>query len=179
MLMATAITNSTYIYEYGISSPYIGFLFILGLLFGPYGALGAVLGNIVLDLYTGFTPLEIIPSAIISFGVSYLAYKLWYSGFKSDKVRKPRLDTIYQLSLFLSIMMICGLIFSAAHAIFMGIIVNPLLDEYVFISYFLNFINAPAREWTFLPSLISNSMRFMGLILLALQKGLIRICSFL
>ncbi len=142
MLMATAITNSTYIYAYGISSPHIGFLFILGLLFGPYGALGAVLGNIVLDLYTGFTPLEIIPSAIISFGVSYLAYKLWYSGFKSDKVRKPRLDTIYQLSLFLSIMMICGLIFSAAHAIFMGIIVNPLLDEYIFISYFLNFINA-------------------------------------
>ena len=142
MLMATAITNSTYIYEYGISSPHIGFLFILGLLFGPYGALGAVLGNIVLDLYNGFTPLEIIPSAIISFGVSYLAYKLWYSGFKSDKVRKPRLDTIYQLSLFLSIMMICGLIFSAAHAIFMGIIVNPLLDEYIFISYFLNFINA-------------------------------------
>ena len=64
-------------YGYGIENPHVGFLFVLGLVFGPYGALGAVLGNIVIDLLNGFTPIEIIPSAIISFGVSYLAYKLW------------------------------------------------------------------------------------------------------
>ena len=103
-------------YGYGIENPHVGLLFVLGLLFGPYGALGAVLGNVVIDLLNGFAPLEILPSAICSFGVSYLAYKLWYSGFKTDKVTKPRLDNIYHLLLFLSTLLICGLIYSATHA---------------------------------------------------------------
>ena len=128
-------------YGYGIENPHVGLLFVLGLIFGPYGALGAVLGNVVIDLMNGFAPLEILPSAICSFGVSYLAYKLWYSGFKTDKVTKPRLDNIYHLLLFLSTLLICGLIYSATHATLIGIFFDPHLDEYEFVSYFLNFIN--------------------------------------
>ena len=82
----------------GIQSPHVGLLFVLGLLFGPYGALGAVLSNIIIDLLDGFTLIEIIPSAIFSFGVSYLGYKLWYSGFNTDKITKPRLYNIYHLA---------------------------------------------------------------------------------
>ena len=41
-------------YGYGIENPHVGFLFVLGLAFGPYGALGAVLGNIVIDLVSGY-----------------------------------------------------------------------------------------------------------------------------
>ena len=122
----------------GLLTPHVGLLYVLGLLFGPYGALGAVSANIILDLIYGFNPIEIVPSEIISFGISILAYKLWYSGFKADKITKPKLDSVYHLKLFLSTILICGLIYSAFHAILIGIFISPRLDEFEFISYFLN-----------------------------------------
>lgn len=141
MIVVYISFSSKVFFEYGISNPHVGLLYFLGLVFGPYGALGATLGNIVLDLMNGHAPLDILPSALITFGVSYLAYKLWYSGFKTEKITKPRLDNIYQLNLFLSNIVICGLIYSAAHATLIGLFFSPRLDEYAFISYLLNFIN--------------------------------------
>ena len=127
--------------DLGLQNPHVGLLFVLGLLLGPYGALGAVLGNIILDLYNQFTIIESIPSAIISFGVAYLAYKLWYSGIKTDKVTRPQLDNIYHLTLFLSSMVICGLIYSIFHGSLLGVIYNQNFDEFFTVSYFMNFIN--------------------------------------
>ena len=141
MIVVYISFSSEIFFEYGISNPHVGLLYFLGLVFGPYGALGATLGNIVLDLMTGHDPIDILPSALITFGVSYLAYKLWYSGFKTEKITKPRLDNIYQLNLFLSNIVICGLIYSVAHATLIGLLFNLRLDEYAFISYLLNFIN--------------------------------------
>ena len=141
MIVVYISFSSKVFFEYGISNPHVGLLYFLGLVFGPYGALGATLGNIVLDLMNGHAPLDILPSALITFGVSYLAYKLWYSGFKTEKITKPRLDNIYQLNLFLSNIVICGFIYSAAHATLIGLFFSPKLDEYAFISYLLNFIN--------------------------------------
>ena len=141
MIVVYISFSSKVFFEYGISNPHVGLLYFLGLVFGPYGALGATLGNIVLDLMTGHDPIDILPSALITFGVSYLAYKLWYSGFKTEKITKPRLDNIYQLNLFLSNIVICGFIYSAVHATLIGLFFSPKLDEYAFISYLLNFIN--------------------------------------
>ncbi|WP_407392679.1 PP2C family protein-serine/threonine phosphatase [Methanobrevibacter sp.] len=124
-----------------MENPHVGLLFVLGLLFGPYGALGAVLANILLDFLNGFSPIEIIASAIFSFGVSYLAYKLWYSGFKAKEITKPKLDNTYHLLLFLSIISICGLVYSAIHGNLLGIFIEPKISIYYFITYFLNFIN--------------------------------------
>ena len=141
MIVINFILYSDYFLELGIESPYVGLLFVFGLLFGPYGALGAVLGNIVIDYIGGFTPIEILPSAIFSFGVSCLAYKLWYSGFKTDKITKPKLDNIYHLSLFLSIMIICGIIYSAIHGKLVGLIIRTDIIDFFTPSYFLNFVN--------------------------------------
>ena len=95
MIMFNIVFSSPFFWGMGLETPHVGLLYVLGLLFGPYGALGAVIGNAIHDLANGFTPIEIIPSAIVSFGVSYLAYKLWYSGFKTDKVTKPNLNSFY------------------------------------------------------------------------------------
>lgn len=141
MIMVHYALSPDLFVDLGIQSPHVGLLFVLGLLLGPYGAFGAVSANIVLDLLEGFTPVEILPSAIFSFGVSYLAYKLWYSGFKTDKVTKPSFDNLYRLCLFLVSMVVCGLIYSAVHANLIGIIFGQDADEYFFVSYFLNFIN--------------------------------------
>ena len=141
MIILELILSPDMFSRLGIQNPHVGLLFILGLVFGPYGALGATLSNMVMDLMTGFNLIEILPSAILSFGVSYLAYKLWYSGFKTDKITKPKLDNIYHLCLFLSSIMICGLIYSAIHGNLMGLIHSQGSDEFFFVSYFLNFIN--------------------------------------
>lgn len=84
----------------------------IGLLLCSYGSFSAVLGNVILDLLYGYPPIDIILSAIFIFGVSYLAYKLWYSGFKTNKVTKPRLDNLYHHNLFLAIILICGIVYS-------------------------------------------------------------------
>lgn len=141
MIIVNLMITSSPFWELGLDAPHVGVLFVLGLLFGPYGALGATSANILLDLLREFTPIEILPSAIISFGVSYLAYKLWYTGFKTNKITKPILDNIYHLNLFLSSIFICGLIYSAAHGTLIGIFISTKIDEIYFVSYFLNFIN--------------------------------------
>ncbi|MBQ6512472.1 PP2C family protein-serine/threonine phosphatase [Methanobrevibacter sp.] len=141
MILIDVLLSENLFWNLGIENPHVGLLFVLGLLLGPYGSFGAVLGNIVLDLVYGYHPIDIIPSAILSFGVSYLAYKLWYSGFKTDRVTKPRLDNIYHLNLFLAIILICGMVYSTIHGNLMGIMVSPEVNEIHFMIYFLNFIN--------------------------------------
>ena len=141
IILIDIIFSSSYFWDLGLETPHVGFLFVLGLLFGPYGAIGATSANIILDLYYGYTPVEIIPSAIFTFGVSYLAYKLWYSSFKGSIITKPKLDNTQNLGLFLSGIIICGLIYSAAHGNMLGFIVGMDIDEFYFVSYFMNFVN--------------------------------------
>ena len=142
MILIHSIFSLDIFMELGIQYPHVGLLYVLGLLFGPYGALGAVFANVILNFLSGQSLMEVAPSAIISFGVSYLAYKLWYIKIKDYKITKPKLDNPYHLALFLISIIICGLIFSIVHANLTGIFYNTQLDEYEFISYFLNFINS-------------------------------------
>ena len=135
-----AIT-STPMWKLGLYSPHIGLLFVLGLLFGPYGALGAVSGKILINLADGYEPMQILPSAIFSFGISYLAYKLWYSGFRNHKVTKPQLDNIYHLVLFLLSIIVCGVIFAVVHGDLSYILFQSEMEEYSARQFFLNFIN--------------------------------------
>ncbi len=132
------LTNT---WKLGLLIPHVGLLFVLGLLFGPYGALGATLGNTIIELFTNFSSIMIIPSAIISFATSYLAYKLWYLGYKNNKVTKPELNNINQLIIFLSGILICGFIFSTLHGNLAGILINEKIKDEIFVAYSLNFIN--------------------------------------
>lgn len=141
MIIVNFVFTTTIFWDLGLQFPHVGLLFVFGLIFGPYGALGAVLANVVLDVMTGFTPIEIIPSAVFSFGVSYLAYKLWYSGFENVRITKPRLDNISHLIQFLTGILICGLVYSVAHGILVGFFFGPSVDEEAFLCYFMNFIN--------------------------------------
>ena len=121
--------------------PHVGLLFVFGLIFGPYGALGAVAGNVLLDSIGGYTPIEILPSEILSFGVSYLGYKLWYSGFRGHKATTPQLDNIYHISLFLAIIFVSGTIYSVFHGHFLNILLHIQTGDIMSMGYFFNFIN--------------------------------------
>ena len=127
--------------DFELFLPHVGLLFVFGLIFGPYGALGAVTGNVLLDSYSGYTPIEILASAIVSFGVSYLGYKLWYSGFKDHKPTAIQLDSIYHISLFLAIIFLCGFIYSSFHGHYINIMLDSGTGNVMGIGYFFNFIN--------------------------------------
>lgn len=128
-------------FEMDMFIPHVGLLFVFGLILGPYGALGAVVGNMLMDGLGGFTPTEIFFSAVISFGVSFLAYKLWYGGYKDHEVSTVQLDNIYHLSLFLAIMFICGAIYSVSHGQLINILMKSDGGIVMAVGYFFNFIN--------------------------------------
>ena len=136
------ILSSTMLWDLGLYCPHVGLFFVFGLLLGPYGALGAVFGHIVISLMDGCVPIEIACSSIYSFGVSYLAYKLWYAPFGNRKITKPKLDSIYHVTLFLSIIFLCGFIFSIVHeTLYSFYLFTSDLEEYSSLAFFLNFTN--------------------------------------
>ena len=119
IIFVNFVSDLDILFDFGMIRPDIGLLYVLGLFLGPYGALGAVLGDMLVSSMDGSSFIELFSSAIFSFGVSYLAYKLWYSGFKSNKVTKPILDNFYHFSLFLSSILVCGFVY----AVFQGYMV--------------------------------------------------------
>ena len=126
-------------------SPHVGILLISGLLLGPYGVLGAVVGNFLCDLIRGYIFSVSCISAIVGFVISYLSYKLWYNGFNDKiKVIKPNLNSTSHFILFVIIIFICGAIYSIIHAkLFYLFYSNLLLSNLkIELHYFVNFINS-------------------------------------
>lgn len=126
-------------------SPHVGLIFISGLLLGPYGALGSVVGNLLCDLIRGYTLPVAILSGIVSFGISYLGYKLWYSNFKgSFKIKKPKLNNTSTVLLFISIIIICGILYALIHKkLFYLLYPNTIpINFEIGVRYFVNFINS-------------------------------------
>ena len=126
-------------------SPQIGLLITSGLIFGPYGAVGAVAGNILCDCIKGSGVLSSILSGIVTFGVSYLAYKLWYVSYKKRiEVTQPKLNNTPNIIIFLGILLLCGSLYAILHGKLAYLIYPqtiPIIDL-IEILYFLNMINA-------------------------------------
>ncbi len=126
-------------------SPQIGLLIASGLIFGPYGAVGSVVANIICDCIKGTDIISSLLSGIVSFGVSYLAYKLWYVNYKKrNEVTQPKLNNTPNLTIYLEIILLCGALYSILHGklaylIYPGTI--PII-HLIEILYFLNMINA-------------------------------------
>ena len=132
--------KTTILIDFGIFTPHIGLFYISGLLFGPYGALGAVMANVVSDLIDGNTIIEILISNIICFGVSLLGYKIWYSGLNRGQITKPKLDNINHVDLFLLSIILCGSIYAVFHGNYFNLIIGDTSSIPTQI-YLMNFIN--------------------------------------
>jgi len=93
-------------------NPHLGILFISGLFFGPWGCVGSVLANILCDIYRAYNIYLVFLSAIVTFSVSYLAYKIWYTkSLNRETITKPRLYNISNFTYFLGII-VCASIYS-------------------------------------------------------------------
>ena len=125
-------------------SPHTGLLLIFGLLLGPYGAIGSVSANFISDIVRGYNFSISIPSAIISFGVSYLAYKLWYDDFGGNfKITKPKLDNIHNVLMFLLIILICAISYSIIHVnIIYFYYPSIIVRNQIGLNFFVNFVNS-------------------------------------
>lgn len=139
------IINNHQIYGNGLN-PHIGLLFVSGLLLGPYGSIGAVLGYTVSDYIKGYPIETLLFRLIIGFAVSYLSYKLWYTKFNDDDIYPPRLVNSGNLTKFLGIILITGLIYSISMDGLLKVINPPIIHmiDYIDIRYFLNYINFSA-----------------------------------
>ena len=126
-------------------SPHLGIIFISGLLFGPYGAIGSVLGNTLCDLIRGYSAGLTFTSEIISLAISILAYKLWYGKYKSRKIiTTPKLNDTNQILLFIGIIFICAAIYSIVNKKLLYLF-QPETMHITFlvgVRYFINFVNS-------------------------------------
>ena len=126
-------------------SPHVGVLLVSGLLFGPYGAIGSVVANFLCDLIRGYSPIIAIASAIVSFAISYLAYKLWYNKYKKrTEVTMPKLNNTTNVLIFIGIVLICGATYGILHGQLSYLIYpNTIPTEgLIELRYSLNFINS-------------------------------------
>ena len=126
-------------------TPHVGVLLVSGLLFGPYGAIGSVVANFLCDLIRGYDPIFALLSAIVSFAISYLAYKLWYNKYKKRiEVTIPKLNNTTNILLFIGIVLICGVLYGKLHGQLSYLIYPDTIpiENLIEFRYSLNFINS-------------------------------------
>ena len=182
-----SITVQHNLYGDGLN-PHMGLIFASGLLLGPYGAIGAALGDITCNIIKG-SPLPIpLISGFISFAVSYLSYKLWYSKFYKEEINPPILINSFSLIKFLGILLVTALIFSLLKPESI-ILLDSVSGTYIDYKYFFSYFNFGflysiigiwiARKWNYfcLPKLskphhqLFYKITFIALIILTFIFG--------
>ena len=95
----------------------------------------------------GYYPSLSLLSAVFSFGISYLGYKLWYDSYKGrSEVSRPKLNNTSNVILFFGIILICGVLYSLIHGKLFYLLYPDTISITTLIElrYFLNFINSSA-----------------------------------
>lgn len=82
---------------------------VFGMMFGPWGAIGAAIGNLASDIMLGYSPEIFVVGFFITFINGYIAYKLWYT-LDFGEHSFPRLDTVKNLMKFVVVIFITSLI---------------------------------------------------------------------
>ena len=183
-----SITVPHNLYGDGLN-PHMGLIFASGLLLGPYGAIGAALGDITCNIIKG-SPLPVpLISGFISFAVSYLSYKLWYSKFYKEEINPPILINSFSLIKFLGILLVTALIFSILKPESI-ILLDSVSGTYIDYKYFFSYFNFGflysiigiwiARKWNYfcLPKLskphhqLFYKITFIALIILTFIFGI-------
>lgn len=84
---------------------------IFGLMFGPTGALGFAFATLTGELIEGIS----LPAPLIDFTITYfisvLTYKLWYTTFNRKKKDTPRFNSTYNIIKFLSITILISIVY--------------------------------------------------------------------
>ena len=174
------ISSPHNLYGTGLN-PHTGLIFASGLLLGPYGAIGATLGEIISNILKGYSPSVNLISGFISFAVSYLSYKLWYTKFYKEEIIPPIMINSFSLIKFFLILLVTGLIYSMLKPESMVLLDLPSVT-YINYKYLLSYFNsgfvfgiigiwiARRRNYFCLPKTTSNERyeKFYKIVLITL-----------
>jgi len=100
---------------------------VFGMMFGPWGALGAALGNLISDIIAGYPPEILIFGFVAQFLYGYIPYKLWYTSRISKESIQPRINTVKNLIKFVIIILITSTLMS----IMLGTLLETLNVTYI------------------------------------------------
>lgn len=85
---------------------------VMGMLWGPAGAVGSALGNFLGDFYSGDSLYVCFWGAVANFFLAYLPYKLWYA-FKADSKTYLFIHDTRSFLKFLGIIFITSFLFAS------------------------------------------------------------------
>lgn len=85
------------------------FPFVFGILFGPAGAWGAAIGNLINDFF-GTLGLGSIAGFVGNFFLGFLPYKLWGAFFRRGEDMEPNLRTAKKLIVYLAITVLASIV---------------------------------------------------------------------
>lgn len=118
---------------------------IFGLMFGPTGAFGFAMGTLVGELLEGIGLPAPLIDFIITFFISVLTYRLWYTTFNRKKKDTPRFNSTYNIIKFLSITILISIVYFSFLVLSFGLFHNlnysySISDVDFNIPYMLNII---------------------------------------
>ena len=103
---------------------------VLGLMFGPIGALAQFSATFVADVYFGHDIFTSFLDGLGLFFISVLSYKLWYSFFTKKKLGAPRFNSCYNILKFVVIMAIVSIFFEIWINILFKLFYSSMVDLY-------------------------------------------------
>ncbi len=105
---------------------------LIGLLFGPFGSLGAAIAGVIVAIIGGETSIVAILARFVTvFLVSYFPYKLWYSTLLKDgNAEQPMLNTVWNVSKFFAVIVVSALV---------DMVLFHILED-IIIGYYASFI---------------------------------------
>jgi energy-coupling factor transport system substrate-specific component len=83
--------------------------FVFGLLFGPAGAWGAAIGNLIGDFF-GTLGVGSIPGFIGNFFMGFLPYKMWHTFFRRGEDAEPNVNSGKKLVVYAAIVILASAI---------------------------------------------------------------------
>ncbi len=96
---------------------------IIGLLFGPFGALGVDTVSFVDNILSNSAPLGLcLLDCVTTFMISYIPYRLWYSTFLNKGCEQPMLNSVWNVSKFILVLILTGLSYSVLYNLTYGIL---------------------------------------------------------
>jgi len=95
---------------------------VFGMMFGPWGAFGAALGNLIADIIAGYTPDVYLLGFIAQFLYGYIPYKLWYTLGINKTIAPPKIDNVKNLIRFVIVILISSILMS----ILLGMLLESL-----------------------------------------------------
>jgi energy-coupling factor transport system substrate-specific component len=82
---------------------------VLGLLFGPAGAWGAAIGNLIGDFF-GTLTIGSVGGFVGNFFLALLPYKMWNSYFRRDENIEPNVDTGKKLGVYIAVVILASVV---------------------------------------------------------------------